>query len=68
MGNTISVRKHIILILLIASGSLVMGCSSNNSNSSTDSADVMVSDTATSGMGADTTSAKTDSLRDSLNR
>lgn len=68
MGNTTSLRKRIVLTLLIASGGLVIGCSSNNTNSSTDSADVMVSDTATSGMGADTTSAKTDSLRDSLNR
>ena len=60
--------KRIVLIMLIASSGMVIGCSSNNTNSSTDSADVMVSDTSTSGMGADTTSAKTDSLRDSLNR
>jgi len=68
MGNITSLRKRIVLILLIASAGLVVSCSSNNTNSSADSADVMVSDTATSGMGADTTSAKTDSLRDSLNR
>ncbi|HUH33721.1 MAG TPA: hypothetical protein VLZ28_07185 [Daejeonella sp.] len=69
MGDTTSVRmKRIVLMILIAGSGMVIGCSSNNTNGSTDSANVIVSDTATSGMGADTTSAKTDSLRDSLNR
>lgn len=60
--------KRIVLMMLVAGAGTVIGCSSDNTNQGTDSADVMVSDTATSGMGADTTSARADSLRDSLNR
>ena len=53
--------KRIISLLFIAGTVTVMSCRSNNSNKNT-------GDTATSVMGADTTSAATDSLRDSLNR
>ena len=61
--------KRIIYMALIAGSFTAMGCSSNNSNmENADSTDVMMPDTAESMMGADTTSAKTDSLRDSLNR
>ena len=61
--------KRIILMMLIAGTFTVMGCSSDNPNKSTaDSTDVMMPDTSSSAMGADTTSAAQDSLRDSLNR
>lgn len=61
--------KPIIQMMLIAGAFTVMGCSSDNQNKSTaDSTGVIMPDTAGSGMGADTTSAATDSLRDSLNR
>ncbi|NEU10424.1 hypothetical protein GZH53_19015 [Flavihumibacter sp. R14] len=61
--------KRLVYMALIAGTFTAMGCSSNNSNGeSVDSTDMMAPDTAESLMGADTTSAKTDSLRDSLNR
>jgi hypothetical protein len=61
--------KRIIYMALIAGSFTAIGCSSNNTNNeSADSTDMMMPDTAESMMGADTTSAKTDSLRDSLNR
>ena len=61
--------KRIIYMALIAGSFTAVGCSSNNSNdSNADSADMVMPDTAGSLMGADTTSAKTDSLKDSLNR
>lgn len=53
---------------LIAGAFTAIGCSSNTNNETADSTDMMMPDTAESMMGADTTSAKTDSLRDSLNR
>ena len=60
---------RIILMMLIAGAFTVMGCSSDNSNKSTaDSTDIMMPDTSSSAMGADTTSGAQDSLRDSLNR
>lgn len=56
-------------MMLIAGTFTVMGCSSDNPNKSTaDSTDIMMPDTSSSAMGADTTSAAQDSLRDSLNR
>ena len=56
-------------MVLVAASFTAIGCSSNNSNNNNaDSSNVTVDDTAGSLMGADTTSAKTDSLRDSLNR
>jgi uncharacterized protein YcfL len=61
--------KRILLLIFLAGLFSVVGCSSNNSNNNNaDSADITMPDTAASGMGADTTSAATDSLRDSLNR
>jgi len=54
---------------MIAGSLTAIGCSSNNSNTTdADSTDMLMPDTSESLMGADTTSAKTDSLRDSLNR
>ena len=54
---------------LIAGSFAAIGCSSNNSaNENADSSEMLMPDTAESLMGADTTSAKTDSLKDSLNR
>jgi hypothetical protein len=48
---------------------VIVSCTSGNRDSGmSDSGNMMRSDTAVSGMGADTTSAATDSLRDSLNR
>ena len=57
--------KYVFILTLIISMFGVISCSSNNnSNSSVDTPTVA----SPEGMGADTTSAKTDSLRDSLNR
>lgn len=56
-------------MMLIAGTVTVVGCSSNNTNkNAADSTEVMMPDTSTSGLGADTTSAASDSLKDSLNR
>lgn len=61
--------KSIFIVMLIVGAFTAVSCTSNNSKkNTTDSTGAMMPDTATSGMGADTTSAATDSLRDSLNR
>lgn len=59
--------KRIILMMLTAVILTVAGCSSNADKNAADGTDGMI-DTATSGLGADTTSAASDSLKDSLNR
>ena len=57
--------KYVFILTFIISIFGVISCSSNNnSNGSVDTPIVA----SPEGMGADTTSAKTDSLRDSLNR
>ena len=61
--------KRIFLIMSIICTVVIVSCTSGNRDSGmSDSGNMMRSDTAVSGMGADTTSAATDSLRDSLNR
>lgn len=61
--------KSILIIMLISGTLTAISCTSNNSRkNAADSTDMNMPDTSTSGMGADTTSAATDSLKDSLNR
>ena len=61
--------KSILIIMLISGTLTAVSCTSKNSKKNTaDSTGMSMPDTATSGMGADTTSAATDSLKDSLNR
>lgn len=56
-------------MMLVAGTLTVTGCSSNNTNkNAADSTGGVMPDTSSSGLGADTTSAASDSLKDSLNR
>ena len=58
--------KYVFILTFIISIFGVISCSSNNNNSNGSVDTPIVA--SPEGMGADTTSAKTDSLRDSLNR